>query len=139
MLRSSRLACVSGLLLCALLGVGCGEPLNTPPKGIRGPLARVAEAVPGQVVQLEVEVVDEEGDPLTYQWSQALPASPQGTFSDAAIGSPTWTAPEVSEDTDFFLELLVSDDHDNVIQGELIIRVRKPTSSGQVPEAAGRR
>jgi hypothetical protein len=122
MVRSSRLALGPGLLLWVVLGLGCIEPLNTTPRGLDGPRADVSEAVPGQVVHLEAVVVDAEGDPLTFRWTQ-LPESPAGAFSDTAIASPTWTAPPVAETTNFILTMKVSDDHQNAIVGTVSVRV----------------
>jgi hypothetical protein len=123
MSRSSRRTVLSGLLLWAALGMGCGGDRNLAPQGVRGPRAAVSEAIPGQVVQLEAEVVDREGDPLTYKWTQT-PPEPAGTFSDASQSSPTWTAPEVSAATSFRLKLRVEDDDDNVLEGTTNVLVR---------------
>jgi hypothetical protein len=125
MLRSTRRAMLSGLLLGTALGAGCGgNPLNTPPRGTYGPRARASEAFSGEVVYLATEVVDDEGDPITFVWSQLAPTEPQGTFSDTSVSSPTWTAPVVTQPTYFTLQLLVSDDHENTIQGKVGITVR---------------
>jgi hypothetical protein len=130
MSRSSRRTVLSGLLLWAALGVGCGvSERNLAPQGVLGPRARVSEANPGQVVQLEAEVVDREGDPLTFQWTQT-PVEPAGTFSDAAQSSPTWTAPEVATATSFRLKLRVEDDDGNVLEGttNVLVRPRAPSN-----------
>jgi hypothetical protein len=86
----------------------------------------VTDALPGQVVQLELQVVDDEGDPLTYRWTQA-PAEPAGTFSDPTVPEPTWTAPEVTQATYFTLKLMVADDHDNTVVSSVSITVRPRT------------
>lgn len=123
MSRSIHRALLPLLLLGAALGLGCGG-LNKGPQGIRGPGAEVSEAFPGTVVQLYAEVIDEEGDPLTYAWTQDFPTEPVGTFSDPSIPSPTWTAPEVSEETTFRLTLVVRDDDSNAIKGTVAVLVR---------------
>lgn len=123
MSRSFHRALLPMLLLGAALGLGCGG-LNKGPQGIRGPGAEESEAFPGTVVQLYSEVVDEEGDPLTFSWTQELPTEPAGTFSDPSIPSPTWTAPEVSEETQFRLTLVVRDDDGNAIKGSALVLVR---------------
>lgn len=121
MSRSSRRAWLSGLLLGASLALGCGE-FNQGPEGVVGPRAKVSEANPGQVVELEAEVVDHEGDPLTYQWTQ-IPAEPAGTFSDPTLPSPTWTAPQVTTVTTFRLKLRVEDDDGGALEGSTNVKV----------------
>ncbi len=48
---------------------------------------------------------DPDSDTLTYSWSSV----PSLAFSDAATASPTFTAPDVSSDTDYVITLTVSD------------------------------
>jgi len=122
MSRASRQALLSGLLLWTALGAGC-DGRNLGPQGVLGPRAKSPEAFPGQVVELEAEVVDPEGDPLTYKWTQ-IPAEPAGTFSDATLSSPTWTAPELTETIRFRLTLRVEDDDGNVLEGSTNVTVR---------------
>jgi hypothetical protein len=43
---------------------------------------------PGQTVNLTLNVVDPDGDPLTYAWTSTC-----GTLSDPSVANPTWTAP----------------------------------------------
>ena len=135
MSHSSRRALLSALLLGAAFGLGCGD-LNKGPRGVRGPGAEVKEAFPGQVVQLYAEVVDDEGDPLTYAWTQESPAEPVGTFSDTTVPSPTWTAPAVSEETSFRLQLRVDDDDGNALEGSTNVLVRPRLPASHAPGAS---
>lgn len=123
MSRSSSRAVLSGLLLWATLGVGCSGERNLGPEGVRGPDAKVSEANPGQAVELLAEVVDPEGDPLTYKWTQS-PVEPAGTFSDPTIPEPTWTAPQVTEPTTFRLTLRVEELNGSVLVGHTNVTVR---------------
>src|SRR5262249_50671690 len=44
-----------------------------------------------------------------YAWTQISPATPLGTFSSRTLRNPTWTAPAVSADTTFTLQVTVTD------------------------------
>ncbi|XXF76144.1 hypothetical protein P2318_24200 [Myxococcaceae bacterium GXIMD 01537] len=134
-MKASPRAVVPALLLGAVLAQGCGGALNQPPRGTRGPKASVSEAAPGQVVHLDMAVVDDEGDPITIVWKQT-PAEPAGTFNDIHAMTPTWVAPQVTTDTTFFLDVHVSDDHENAITGTATVRVRAPTSGTALPADA---
>ena len=50
---------------------------------------------------------DPDGDNLSYAWTQT--EGPSATLSDASAAGPTFTAPEVTADTDLEFELTVSD------------------------------
>lgn len=123
MSRSSRRAVLSGLMLWAALGVGCGGERNLGPVGVRGPDVTVKEANPGQVIPLVAEVMDPEGDPLTYRWTQS-PVEPAGTFSDPTIPEPTWTAPQVTAPITFRLTLRVEELNGAVLEGYDNVTVR---------------
>jgi hypothetical protein len=93
------------------------QNVNTPP---------IADAGPGQTVN-EGETVtldgsgssDPDGNPLTFFWT-----FPEGIeLSSESAATPTFTAPEVSEDTDFTFTLLVNDDKEDSEPDEVVITV----------------
>src|SRR5690349_19710675 len=105
-----------GLLLAVTFALGCGgsgPSGGNPPPGNHAPT--VAASVPasalliGASTQASVTATDADNDTLTYSWTQTSPASPQGSFSSAGAGSPTWTAPTVAQLTKFTLAVTVSD------------------------------
>ncbi|MCA9770993.1 MAG: right-handed parallel beta-helix repeat-containing protein [Myxococcales bacterium] len=53
---------------------------------------------------------DPDGQPLTYAWTQT--AGPVVTLSGTAVPNPTFTAPDVSEDTTLGFSLTVTDDQE---------------------------
>ena len=62
----------------------------------------------GTVLQLQATSADSDGTIATYAWT-AAPAV--GTFSDAAVEDPTWTAPATTtDDQEVTLTLMVIDD-----------------------------
>jgi hypothetical protein len=60
-------------------------------------------------VQLSVVAGDGNGDALVYSWTQARPATPAGTFSDASARTATWTPPVLSVARTFTLRVEVAD------------------------------
>jgi hypothetical protein len=48
--------------------------------------------VPGGVVSLSVDAVDSFGHTLTFAWTSTCTGIPSGTFNDATLRTPTWTA-----------------------------------------------
>lgn len=106
------------LLLAVMAALGCGGGSGSGGNGntggnnhapFAGPTATASAVVMGQSTQLQARASDQDGDPLTYSWTQTSPASPQGTFSSTTSDSPTWTAPAVSATTRFALAVTVSD------------------------------
>lgn len=67
---------------------------------------------PGDTVTLDATASDADGNSLTYAWVQDSGASVD--LSDAAAEDPTFTAPNVSEDTDIAFTLSVSDGTETV-------------------------
>ena len=59
----------------------------------------------GDVVTLSGAATDHDGDPITYAWSQTVPASPRIAFVNAFAPSTTFVAPAVTGDTTFTLTL----------------------------------
>ena len=111
MIRTILFLVVVGALGC---GSGSGSGGNGNPSGnnhapVAGPTATTTAVVMGQSTQLQARASDQDGDALTYSWTQTSPASPQGTFSSTTSDSPTWTAPTVTATTKFALAVTVSD------------------------------
>ncbi|WP_342378517.1 M36 family metallopeptidase [Myxococcus stipitatus] len=85
--------------------------------------AKARESVPeGHSVSLRGEGHDEDGDPLTYAWTQT--AGPPVTLSDATAASPRFTAPRVSKDTTLTFQLVVSDGKASSAPATVSVRVR---------------
>ena len=102
------------LLFVIGVALGCGgtgTPPNHPP--VATPIATTVAVVMGESTQLQAKASDQDGQALTYSWSQTSPASPQGAFSSTTSDSPTWTAPTVGAATAFTLAVTVSDGKDS--------------------------
>jgi MYXO-CTERM domain-containing protein len=99
----------------------------------------VASAGPGQTlnerrhVTLSGSGMDPEGAPLSYAWTQT--AGPTVTLSDASAPSPTFRAPEVTEDTDLRFELRVHDGVSSSAPSEVTVRVRNISNGNRAPVA----
>jgi hypothetical protein len=62
---------------------------------------------------------DPDDDPLTYHWT-----APEGIkLSSETAATPTFTAPEVSEDTDFTFTLVINDETEDSEPDEVVITV----------------
>jgi hypothetical protein len=107
---------------------------NAVPVLTTGPSASVTTTDEQQTVTLSVTATDSDGDPLTYSWSQVSPASPTGSFSNAASASTTWTAPDVRTTGAYTLRVTVSDGKGGSVQGSVDISVRKINQAPVVPE-----
>ncbi|WP_338871664.1 hypothetical protein [Myxococcus stipitatus] len=99
-----------------VLASGCGGAPNHPPRVTNGPTPNPKSVDSGEAVQLIFEVKDEDGDAITYNWTQ-VPAEPAGQFSDPHVKTPTWTAPAVAEPTRFMLQVNVMDDEGGGLLG----------------------
>jgi hypothetical protein len=63
---------------------------------------------------------DPDGDPITYQWS-----APAGiTLSSTTASQPTFTAPEVDEDTDYTFTLVVNDGTEDSTPDQITVTVK---------------
>ncbi len=141
MLRHGYWAVITPLLLLATLNAGCKgsegpadphephEPhapdgANEAPRFSWGPVGSVAEVTAGSFLYVNAVATDPEGGPLTYAWTQE-PAEPAGTFSKAAASTSGWTAPEVTQETNFTLKLRVSDAEGASVEGWTPVRVLK--------------
>ncbi|PTL84442.1 myxosortase-dependent M36 family metallopeptidase [Vitiosangium sp. GDMCC 1.1324] len=105
-----------------------GVCINRPP---------VADAGPGQTVNerkrvtLSGDGTDPEGGTLTHAWTQV--AGPAVTLSGADTRTPTFLAPEVTEDTDLRFELRVSDEVNTSPPSEVTVRVRNISDGNRAP------
>ena len=107
-------------------------PDNFPPMVDAGSSKTVAE---GSTVTLAGRATDpDQGDALTYLWSQVSPTSPAIAFADPSSPSTTFTAPQVSSHTAFTLALTATDSANAAGTGQVTITVRDV--SGNLPPVA---
>jgi|SRR5215217_27000 len=99
-------------------------PQNTPPT-LSTPTATATTIDEQQALTLAVSGSDVDGDPLTYSWEQAAPATPRGTFDNAASTSPVWTAPDVTSSGTYTLRVTVTDGRGGSAQSTIDIAVQK--------------
>jgi hypothetical protein len=100
-------------MLALGLGVTGCSGLNNQPVIIAGPRPLGTPSLPGglkfeegTVLQLQLEVVDKDGDEIFYRWSQQ-PVNPAGEFSSKTIAMPTWTVPAPPADPKQAIHLYV--------------------------------
>lgn len=120
-----------------LWSVACGgdpTPGNQPPT-LMGPTAQTAEVNSGTPVALKLEATDQDGDALTYTWTQT-PASPAGTFTDVSSATPTWTSPLVTSPQRFALKVTVSDGKGGTVSGTINVDVAPPVPQNRPPTVA---
>ena len=77
---------------------------NRPPRADAGSDQTVSE---GDTVRLRGSGSDRDGDSLTYSWEQA--SGPPVSLSSKTAASPTFTAPQVTSQTDLVFRLTVRD------------------------------
>jgi len=91
---------------------------NTPPVADAGEDQTVYE---NSLVTLDGSAsYDPDSDEITYLWTAPFGIS----LDDNTSINPTFTAPELEEDTDFTFSLIVNDGEDNSIADEVIITVQ---------------
>jgi hypothetical protein len=109
-------------------------PPNHPPLAEAGPDKEVFET---QNVILEGSGSDPDGDPINFTWS-----CDGGTLSNPSIAQPTFTAPTVSQDTNYTCSLTVIDSHGASSTDSMNVLVKNQTlfvsleaipSSGHAP------
>ncbi|WP_257459556.1 PKD domain-containing protein [Archangium lipolyticum] len=76
----------------------------------------------GESTTLAVTANDPEGNTLTYSWTQS-PPTPAGRFSDSTAANPTWTAPALTGDQTFTLQVTVSDGKGGTVQDSVEVPV----------------
>lgn len=86
----------------------------------------------GSSTSLSVTASDSDGDALTYTWTQ-LPASPVGTFGSETGATRTWTAPFLSSNTTFTLQVTVSDGRGGSAQATVDVAVANVASLNRAP------
>lgn len=102
------------------------KPANKPPVAKAGPDQNVVE---GAIVTLDGSAsVDPEGKALTYQWT----APANIVLSSATAVKPTFTAPEVSQNTALMFTLIVKDGELSSVADTVIINIK---SENKVPVA----
>jgi Bacterial Ig domain len=131
------------LALVLGLALGCGGSngssnnngaTNHSPVAV--PVASTIAIVMGHSIDLNAQATDQDGDALTYSWSQASPASPQGAFSSTSSDSPSWTAPTVGATTAFTLAVKVSDSKGASSTATLIVYAKTSTDPSFVAEVS---
>ena len=134
----------ASLLLVGVLASGCEllELIDKPPPAANQPptltraVATPTEVTSGNPVALTLEVMDPNGDALTHSWTQD-PPSPAGTFSDAAAANPTWTAPAVTAETPFQLDVAVADGKGGSARGSVVVKVLPAFPGNRAPVLGG--
>jgi hypothetical protein len=113
------------------------EPISftTPPPN-RSPSISEATATPPSIDErasttLAVTASDPDEDELDYSWTQT-PAAPKGTFTGTGA-NPTWTAPTVSADTVFKLQVTVSDGRGGAAQQTVDVAVANVPTLNRKP------
>src|SRR5678815_565794 len=132
-MRKILLVVIAVALGCGGSGTeGNGTTNHTP---VARPSASTVAVVMGGSTQLQAQASDQDGDALTYGWSQSSPASPQGAFSSTTSDSPTWTAPTVGAATEFTLTVTVSDGKGGT--GSATLTRRPPRIPRSLPRSRG--
>ena len=95
---------------------------NNPPIARAGVDQTVTE---GATITLDATTSSDadDGDSLTYQWTQESPGTSIITLSDSTATQPTFTAPEVDTTTVFTFMLTITDDHGSVASDNVIIKI----------------
>jgi len=111
-----------------------GVVVNSPPTVSAGADQTVQEL---ETVQLEGSADDPDGDNLTAFWEQL--SGPTGEFSNTAAFNPTFRAPNVSDNSDIVLRLVVTDGSNPSVASEVTISVLDTPRDGTSPQGIGGR
>lgn len=112
-------------------------PLSfTTPAPNHAPIISQVTATPTSIEEdsstsLSVTASDSDGDALTYAWTQS-PAAPAGTFTGTGE-TRTWTAPILSSNTTFTLQVTVSDGKGGSTQKTVDVAVANVPSRNRAP------
>jgi hypothetical protein len=105
--------------------------INAQPNSAPSVTAVGGTVAEGNSFTLNATGIDEEGDDLTYAWTQT--AGQSITLSDASIANPIFTAPQVNSTTTLTFEVSVSDgtlESASATTNVSITDVPEPASSG---------
>ena len=106
-------------------------PANNPPTASAGADRTVQE---GDPVTLSGSASDDDGDTLTYLWTSNLPGL---TLTDPDTLTPSFTAPQVDQDTPVTLTLTVTDSHNATATDQIVITVTDvPPPANNPPTAS---
>ncbi|MGD9533878.1 MAG: beta-propeller fold lactonase family protein [Candidatus Nitrosocosmicus sp.] len=96
-------------------------------------LKPIADAGPNQTVDSKDAVQldgsnssDPNGSPLTYSWNQT--SGPQVTLSDPTVSNPTFTAPEVNDQTGLTFQLTVTNEKGIASEPDDVVIIIDPIS-----------
>ncbi|WP_375765016.1 Ig-like domain-containing protein [Archangium gephyra] len=115
----------------APISITVSDPSNHAPT-ITRVLATPASFDEGSATSLSVTASDMDGDELTYTWTQ-VPAAPAGTFGGGTGATRTWTAPFLSSNTSFTLQVTVSDGWGGSAQATVDVAVANVPSLNHPP------
>ncbi len=110
-------------------GVGLTVGVNTWPV-VSLVSANPTRAALGQPFALTTTATDADGDALAYAWTSGC----AGTFSDAAVGNPTFTASSAPANGECTLVVSVHDGRGGHTTGSLTVNVLSPLEANFAPE-----
>jgi parallel beta-helix repeat protein len=100
-----------------------------PPSITKGPTVTPSPVVEGTTAQCSVTATDKSPYKLTYQWTAVDQTdTPAGTFDNATLAAPNWTAPATitGNSQQYHLTVLVSSSSGKTVQGSTYVTVIVP-------------